>query len=116
MGNEESPLDGPRDEGPTPRERTPEASDSTESEPNSAAEGDTPSSPAESEGEGKNTTGRLPDPQAGKLVPAVFDDDPWGVLPERFRHRFRNQGGGGFPVRYRNWIDAYYERLNQVTR
>jgi len=26
---------------------------------------------------------------------------------------FRSQGGANLPVRYREWIDAYYRRLNE---
>jgi len=26
---------------------------------------------------------------------------------------FRTQGGGQMPARYREWIDAYYRKLNQ---
>jgi hypothetical protein len=28
------------------------------------------------------------------------------------RDVFRSQGGSDLPVRYRDWIDAYYKRLN----
>jgi len=37
----------------------------------------------------------------------------WGELPETTREVFRMQGGGDMPPRYREWIDAYYKRLNQ---
>lgn len=37
----------------------------------------------------------------------------WGDLPEKARDVFRSQGGVDLPVRYREWIDAYYRRLNR---
>ena len=116
MADKESPLNQPRDTGPTARERTPEVPDSKESAVGSPTDGNTPSSPQDSEGEGRDTDGPLPDPLTGKPAPAGFDDDSWGELPERFRRRFRNQGNQEFPTRYRDWIDAYYRRMNQVTR
>jgi hypothetical protein len=39
--------------------------------------------------------------------------DSWGTLPEHVRDIFRTQGGGDMPARYREWIDAYYKRLNK---
>ncbi len=39
--------------------------------------------------------------------------DRWGDLPEHAREVFRMQGGGDLPPRYREWIDAYYKRLNK---
>lgn len=39
--------------------------------------------------------------------------DRWGDLPEHAREVFRMQGGSDLPPRYRDWIDAYYKRLNK---
>jgi hypothetical protein len=39
--------------------------------------------------------------------------ESWGYLPEHARDVFRTQGGGQMPARYREWIDAYYRKLNQ---
>jgi len=39
--------------------------------------------------------------------------DRWGDLPQRARDVFRSEGGHDMPVQYRDWIDAYYRRLNQ---
>lgn len=39
-------------------------------------------------------------------------NDRWGDLPVHVRELFRAQGGGDLPPRYRDWIDAYYKRLN----
>ena len=38
--------------------------------------------------------------------------DRWGDLPVNARDVFRAQGGTDLPVRYREWIDAYFKRLN----
>jgi len=40
----------------------------------------------------------------------------WGELPKHAQRVFRAEGGGAMPVTYRDWIDAYYRRLNQSTR
>ena len=37
----------------------------------------------------------------------------WGDLPQHARDVFRSEGGRDMPVQYRDWIDAYYRRLNQ---
>jgi hypothetical protein len=39
--------------------------------------------------------------------------DRWGDLPQHARDVFRSEGGHDMPVQYRDWIDAYYRRLNQ---
>ena len=39
--------------------------------------------------------------------------DRWGDLPVHARDVFRAEGGGDMPVQYRDWIDAYYRRLNR---
>jgi hypothetical protein len=39
--------------------------------------------------------------------------EAWGYLPEHARDVFRTQGGGQMPARYREWIDAYYRKLNE---
>ena len=38
--------------------------------------------------------------------------DRWGDLPVQVRELFRAQGGYDLPPRYRDWIEAYYRRLN----
>lgn len=37
----------------------------------------------------------------------------WGDLPVHARDVFRNEGGRDMPVRYRDWIDEYYRRMNR---
>ncbi|MFT5049024.1 MAG: hypothetical protein ACI8QZ_000413 [Chlamydiales bacterium] len=45
--------------------------------------------------------------------PQVTDQrDQWGDLPVHVRDVFRAEGGPGMPAQYRDWIDAYYRRLN----
>lgn len=39
--------------------------------------------------------------------------DRWGDLPFHAREVFRNEGGRDMPPLYREWIDAYYKRLNK---
>jgi hypothetical protein len=39
--------------------------------------------------------------------------DRWGDLPVHAREVFRNEGGQDMPPLYREWIDAYYKRLNR---
>jgi hypothetical protein len=51
--------------------------------------------------------------QAGTGVNPVDDRDRWGDLPTHAREVFRNEGGRDMPPVYREWIDAYYKRLNK---
>ena len=39
--------------------------------------------------------------------------DRWGHLPVQVREIFRVQGADDMPPRFRDWIDAYYRRLNR---
>ena len=39
--------------------------------------------------------------------------DRWGDLPVHVQDVFRGEDAGEMPVRYREWIDAYYRRLNR---
>jgi hypothetical protein len=114
----ESPLDQPRDTGPQERERTPE-------KPGEKPQGQEPTTPKPEgddprdgtqqnplEGENKPGTPRQ-DPE-GPAVPRSDDSEAWGFLPQRFQETFRNQGREDLPVQYRDWIDAYYRRLNET--
>ena len=40
-------------------------------------------------------------------------DEGWGNLPAHVRDTFRSEGRSELPARYRDWIDAYYKKLNQ---
>ncbi|MFO1009221.1 MAG: hypothetical protein U1F29_04080 [Planctomycetota bacterium] len=63
---------------------------------------------------GENVAGATPpnDP-TGAAHGTTSNLDRWGDLPEHARDVFRMQGGGDLPPRYRDWIDAYYKRLNK---
>ncbi|MCZ6597666.1 MAG: hypothetical protein O7B99_08515 [Planctomycetota bacterium] len=108
---EESPLDRQRDQGPRDREKTPDRPDQpNQDEPR---QGEEPDSPFGSDDPGVNREGSPHDPESGDPVPVDQDADPWGMLPTRTRDVFRNEGNDDLPVQYRDWIDAYYRRLNQ---
>jgi hypothetical protein len=119
----ESPLDQERDQGPTEREKTPEApgekpGQEEPGQPDQArgdqARGDEkPEGPGKDETSGDNRPGTPRVDEAGQPVPPGGDAERWGFLPERFRETFRNQGADDLPVQYRDWIDSYYRRLNQ---
>jgi translation initiation factor IF-2 len=56
------------------------------------------------------------DPAAGAVGPPSASSDArdrWGDLPFHAREVFRNEGGRDMPPLYREWIDAYYKRLNK---
>lgn len=78
--------------------------------------GGLPDSPREGESSAsKNRPGPPPPVSEKERVrdhPVV--DDRWGDLPIHVRDLFRAQGNGDLPPRYREWIDAYYRRLNRA--
>lgn len=56
------------------------------------------------------------DPQAGDTAaPSARADlsERWGELPVHVRDVFRTEGGEDMPAEYRDWIDAYYRKLNE---
>ena len=56
------------------------------------------------------------DPSARATAPppgTVRDADRWGELPMHARRTFRAEGDQDLPAAYRDWIDAYYRRLNR---
>jgi len=118
-------LDQPRDRTPKRQENTPETPQKDEvaskPEPRQDRQGedqekpgeDQPESPQEDVSLGRNAEDVAPDDEKGKPIPASIDAGRWGELPARVRATFRNQGKDDLPVRYREWIDAYYRRLNR---
>jgi hypothetical protein len=116
----ESPLDQPRDQGPTQSEKTPTA---PQEKPGGEQEGEEPKdgkkpkdSSKQNPKDGENAPGEpQPNPPG---APAQHGDeaDQWGFLPDHVREVFRNQGRDDLPVQYRDWIDAYYRRLNKTGR
>jgi len=56
------------------------------------------------------------DPQTGATDPLRQRADPadrWGELPVHARDVFRTEGSEDMPAEYRDWIDAYYKKLNE---
>lgn len=117
----ESPLDKERQQGPTEGEKTPDAPKPKDGEGGEKPEGQQP----KPQGETPDDRGQNPPPgenrpsaprvdEAGKPVTPGNDADRWGSLPERVQHVFRNQITDDLPIQYRDWIDAYYRRLNEV--
>ena len=105
----QSPLDRPQ----TSRDKSqsPEKPKEDGSKP-----GEKPKEPKDnksSEDEGKNEKAdRIPG-AATETPPQVTDQrEHWGDLPVHVRDVFRAEGGPGMPAQYRDWIDAYYRRLN----
>jgi hypothetical protein len=110
-----SPLDGQRDTT-TQREGTPDKPGAQKGEKPQGAQADPNGNPRGNQktgGDPKNTAGKTPPGQATEKAAHGDSRDSWGYLPEHARDVFRTQGGGQMPARYREWIDAYYKRLNQ---
>ncbi len=112
-----SPLDQERQRGPTQGEKTPEA---PKPDPK---QGEQPGQP-KPEGEKPDDRGQNPPPGENRPSPPRVDEggagfasgddaDRWGNLPERVRNVFQNQITDDLPLQYRDWIDAYYRRLNK---
>ncbi len=117
----DKPLDQPRGNAPTERERTPEA---PPEEQGGEKDGQKPGDEQQKAGEepkgnqdnppgGENRPGTERKDESGQPVAHGDDTDSWGFLPARVQETFRNQGGDDMPVRYREWIDSYYRRLNK---
>lgn len=117
-----SPLDKERQSGPTDREKTPDAPKPGEEEGQQPKPGE---GEPEAQGEKPDDAGKNPptgenrpsDPRAdegGPAVPAGIDAERWGSLPERVQQVFQNQITDDLPLQYRDWIDAYYRRLNRT--
>ncbi len=118
---QQGPLDQERDRGPTDRENTPEAPGAKPGSEEDEQTGDEPQdSPNEGPGQdherGENREGAPRNDETGPPVAPGDDADAWGLLPERVREVFRNQGGDDLPPQYRDWIDTYYRRLNTRRR
>ena len=114
---------------PQQREQTPEAPGS---QPQGAkpGEGDKPEQDGkpkpgedgqpkgdqEHRGEARNSPGSEPPKLATEKVDGALVNERWGELPVQVRDLFRTEGGASLPPQYRDWIDAYYRRLNQPVR
>jgi len=82
---------------PQPGESRPEG-DSASKDPARNAAGDAPSTSPKGQADGARS------------------NEQWGDLPPTVRDLFRTEGGSDLPPQYRDWIDAYYRRLNQERR
>jgi len=90
-------------EGPQEGERPkPEESDGKDPKGNQASNARPESSPA----------AKQPDHETEGPQPTPSASDKWGELPVYARDLFRAEGGLDLPARYREWIEAYYRRLN----
>jgi len=75
----------------------------------------TPKSPeASPDRNPRNTVGDDPPEEEGQRIQYVDDVERWGHLPVHVREVFRSEGGGTLPPQYRDWIEAYYKRLNRT--
>ncbi len=78
------------------------------------ADGTEPKGNQDSQQEPNSTPAkRMPDQATETPPPVVQDADRWGELPIYARDLFRAEGGRDLPPQYRDWIDAYYRRLNK---
>jgi len=111
-----SPLEGQRDTT-TQRESTPDKPGEGKGKDPQGEQPDPSGNPKgnkKTAGDGKNTTAKSPPgSETEKLNRGADARETWGYLPEHARDVFRTQGGGQMPARYREWIDAYYKKLNQ---
>lgn len=109
----QSPLDGPR--GTSAPETPPSEAGGNPDRPQPAP-GEKPDQGgerSEDPGENRPAPARPADARGDARVPVVDSQDAWGDLPERYREVFRAEGGGNMPLQYRDWIDAYYRRMNK---
>jgi hypothetical protein len=106
---------------PQESERTPEAPKPSgqqgdpESKEQPAGGGD-PKSPRESKDDPRNEKGGPPPALETSRAQQDRSNEQWGDLPEKYRDLFRTEGGSELPAEYRDWIDAYYRRLNRDRR
>ena len=109
----QSPLDKERERGPTQGEKTPEAPKPSGEKPEQQPQGEKPDDrgPNPPPGENRPSPPRVDD--AGQPFAPGTDADRWGNLPQRVRKVFQNQITDDLPLQYRDWIDAYYRRLNK---
>lgn len=123
----DSPKQGASE--PQQREQTPEAPGS-QPQGKKPGEGDKPEQDGkpkpgedgqpkgdkEAGGEARNSPGSEPPKLATDKVEGTLVNERWGELPVQVRDLFRTEGGASLPPQYRDWIDAYYRRLNQPVR
>jgi len=111
-----SPLDKERQNGPTESEKTPEGpQDKPKPEgmkPEPQPQGEKPDDRGKNPPAGQNVHALPRSDESGPPVAPGSDAERWGMLPERVQQVFNNQITDDMPLQYRDWIDAYYKRLN----
>lgn len=75
--------------------------------------GEQPRDGQDSPDDGQTRPGDRPSTDATGAGAGDGGDGRWGDLPVHVRELFRAQGGTDLPPHYRDWIDAYYRRLNR---
>lgn len=111
-----SPLDQKRPEREMQKENKPEgpAPRTPGEEQKQPQDGqDRPQDGREDPTDPAQRTGSHPPQSESEKLPVGEDAGKWGELPPTAREIFTSQGGGDLPPQYRDWIDAYYRRLNQ---
>lgn len=77
-------------------------------------DGNDPKNPLASKEPARNSpSGGPPKSATGTPINSGSSTDRWGDLPVYARDVFRAQGGDDLPMRYRDFIDGYYRRLNE---
>jgi hypothetical protein len=82
--------------------------------PSGDPNGERPENPFASDDPGRNNPGRGPESKRPGDPSRAEGDERWGDLPPRAREVFRTKGGADMPSQYRDWIEAYYRRLNRT--
>lgn len=112
---------------PQEQERTPDApsrenpqqgqgGDKPEPQPQPQPGEAQPKSDRDSKDAARNAQGTAPPSAAKGRNDGARSNEQWGDLPPTVRDLFRTEGGSDLPPQYRDWIDAYYRRLNQEKR
>jgi len=113
----QGPQQGSREES-TQREETPEGPGGERPQQQGPdgpqrEQGQQPRDGADTPDEGQTRAGDQPLRDATGAGAGGDGDGRWGDLPVHVRELFRAQGGADLPPHYRDWIDAYYRRLNR---
>jgi hypothetical protein len=102
---EKKPGDGKQDGGQKPEDKPDKSKPDGQSNPKDPK--------ASKQSPQNRESGPPPGSQQDKSGTSTDTRDRWGDLPQHARDVFRSEGGHDMPVQYRDWIDAYYRRLNQ---
>jgi hypothetical protein len=112
----QSPLDKEKQSAPKQQESTPQEPKPGEQkdQPQPTPNGEKPHDGQQSPPPQSSKKSSPPGAESGDAVPHGTDAERWGQLPERVQNVFQNQITDDLPLQYRDWIDAYYRRLNKV--